>query len=356
MKAAAPRGGQAALHSTTPVPALCRRTAGTIRTPQNTFIPCRYSSTHTALPPPPPPTYSFTVLPQSNLRLETAEFLPPASLYDPSRPTVVMLHEALGSVSLWGTKFPAQLAAATRSRVLAFSRAVYGTSDDAPYTLQPRTVDYLHREGLQVLPAFLKAAGIEKPPLLFGHSDGGTIALLFAAAYPGALAGAAVLAPHIAVDELTIAGVQSARRQWEAAPELLNSAVWQAGKTHHRGSLQRARARFQDWNDIWLQQAFQAFFDIRETHLPDIQCPLLAMQGLQDEFGRLQQVEAVQWKARRSSMCRVMAIENCGHSPHKDQPAVVLQAMAEFAEQVVVSGGNLPGNLKGGGSWPSPGS
>ena len=276
------------------------------------------------LGPPLRPQHGFVSL--RGVRLETAEFVPPPELYDPQRPTVMVLHDALGSLSVWGSGFLSQLALVTRSRVFAWSRAGYGSSDDDEFCLRERTVDFLHREALEGLPALLEATGIERP-LLFGHSDGGSIVLIYAGSFPNSLSGAAVVAPHEWVDEVTIAGVSAARAESAAAPQLFGKLA-----KLHGGSEARARARFNDWSG--LGKEFLDFFDLRTTMLPAIEAPVLAIQGLQDEYGTIAQIEVIAEKAQKARSVSLLRIPGCGHFPYKSHPAAVLEAMRVFSNEV----------------------
>ena len=230
----------------------------------------------------------------------------------PSSRTIVMLHEGLGSVSLW-KDFPEQLARATRCNVIAYSRHGYGKS--APVK-ESRTVRYMHDEALIVLPQFLDALEIDKP-ILFGHSDGGSIALLYAASSPDALQGAIVLAPHILVEDVSVASIRQAREAY------LNTDLRQRLARYHDD----ANSAFWGWNDIWLAPGFRDWSI--EDEIAAIRCPLLAIQGVDDEYGTLEQVRGI---ARRVPQTRLLELPQCGHSPHKDQPQQVIAAVASFMQ------------------------
>lgn len=241
-----------------------------------------------------------------------------------------MLHESLGSVSIWGPKFPQQLAAATKATVFAWSRAGFGTSQDDGLTIDcQRTNDFLHREALVNLPALLKEAKIERP-FLFGHSDGGTIALMFAGGFPDSLAGAAILAPHEWAEDITVAGVRAARKHWEDNPKLFERLA-----KHHGGSVERARSVFYNWNNVWQRQEFIDSFDIRDELLPKITAPMVVIQGINDEFGSMKQIEVIKEKATESAGIEVLKLEDCGHSPYRDKPEEVCQAVARLMNRIV---------------------
>jgi pimeloyl-ACP methyl ester carboxylesterase len=226
------------------------------------------------------------------------------------RPVLVLLHEGLGSASMWG-KFPERLAAATGCRVIVPSRAGYGHSDPYP---EPRTARYQHREGEEALPAFLAALGIPHP-VIIGHSDGGTMALLFAAAHPDAPLGIALMAPHEFIEEETLAGIRAAGEAWR-------TTEWPARLARHHADAPRV---FQEWHDTWLSPEYR-HWNI-EDRLPFITCPVLAIQGVDDEYASLRQIEVI---ADQVPGTRLLALANCGHSPHRDQEAAVLSALTEF--------------------------
>jgi pimeloyl-ACP methyl ester carboxylesterase len=228
------------------------------------------------------------------------------------RPALVLLHEGLGCAAMWRS-FPQHLAAATGCRVVAGSRAGYGASDPHP---EPRTPRYMHREAERALPAFLAALGIARP-VLIGHSDGGSIALLFAAAFPEAPLGLAVMAPHEFIEEETLAGLRAAREAWAATD-------WPRKLARYHPDAPRV---FCEWNDTWLSPAFRDW-NI-EACLRDIRCPVLAVQGEDDEYATLRQVEVI---AERVPGARLLKLPRCGHVPFKDQEARVLAALAEFVD------------------------
>lgn len=244
------------------------------------------------------------------LKLEYRDF--PATRSD--LPPLVLLHEGLGSVAMW-RDFPQKLAVASGARVVVFSRAGYGGSD--AYA-EPRTPHYMHREGEQMLPAFLAALGIERP-LLVGHSDGGSIALICAGAHPELPAGLVVMAPHEFVEEITLAGIRAAREVWQ-------SSDWRdkLGR-YHRDPVRV----FHDWNDTWLAPEFRDW-NI-EDYLPRIACPVLALQGEDDEYATMRQIEVI---GAVVPDAQVLKLPACGHSPQRDQETAVLAAIVGFAERL----------------------
>lgn len=228
----------------------------------------------------------------------------------PEAPTILMLHEGLGCVAMW-RDFPQQLAAATQCRVIAWSRAGYGQSQAWP---EARTARYMHREALEALPALLSALEIEKP-VLFGHSDGGSIALIFAGTFAQVPQAVMVMAPHEFVEEETLAGIRAAKNAWTATdwPHKLARYHADAGRV------------FNDWNETWLSPAFRDW-NI-ENYLAGIRCPVLAIQGEDDEYATLRQIDVI---AERVAGSELLKLPDCGHSPQRDQPAAVLRAVAGF--------------------------
>ena len=234
-----------------------------------------------------------------------------AGIGDPDAPVMVFLHEGLGSVALW-KDFPDRLCERLGLRGLVYSRPGYGRSTPRPHD-EHWAPDFMHRQAREVLPALLGKLGIVRP-WLFGHSDGGSIALLYASSFPQALAGAVVVAPHIFVEDISIASIAAAR-----------TAYLQQG-------LRERLARYHDdvdsaffgWNDIWLSPAFR-HWNI-ERDLAAIRCPLLAVQGEDDEYGTLRQVTGIRDILPATE---VVAIPACGHSPHRDQPGARSSAVED---------------------------
>lgn len=225
-------------------------------------------------------------------------------------PVLVLLHEGLGCVDMW-RDFPQRLADACGCRALLYSRYGYGGSDPLA---EPRRPDYLHHEACVVLPRVLDALRVTRP-VLFGHSDGASIALLYAGACAPPAAGLIVLAPHVMVEEVTIAGVREARKVFDTTDLPQRLARW------HRD----ARAAFHGWNDIWLDPAFRDW-NI-ESCLPRIACPVLAIQGEDDEYATMAQLDRIAAGAPRVELLK---LSGCGHSPHRDRPDDVLAAAARF--------------------------
>lgn len=230
---------------------------------------------------------------------------------------IVFLHEGLGSVSLWtqrGRNWPETVCQATGRAGLAYSRRGYGRSDAVPDVrgagrLAP---DYMHREAWEVLPALLASQGIEKPVLL-GHSDGASITLLHASRHP--LTASIVMAPHLVVEDMAVQAIAEATVAFE-------SGGLRERLARHHADVDSA---FWQWNDIWLSPAFRSF-DIR----PDcrrISAPLLAIQGMNDEYGTMAQLDELALAAPHT---RQLRLADCGHSPQRDQPDRMLEAMLDF--------------------------
>jgi pimeloyl-ACP methyl ester carboxylesterase len=232
---------------------------------------------------------------------------------DPQHPAIVMLHEGLGSVSMW-KDFPERLAEATQSTVVSYSRHGYGRS--APMRT-PRTVHYMHHEALSVLPQFLDALDIANP-ILFGHSDGGSIALIHAGGSRRQVSGVIALAPHVFVEEVSIRSIGAAKLAYETTdlPARLGR--------HHDD----VDGVFWGWNNIWLDPAFRAW-NIEE-YLPSIACGVLAIQGEQDEYGTMEQIDRIERGAVNVQLCR---LERCRHSPHRDRPDAVIEEVTHWMQR-----------------------
>ena len=235
---------------------------------------------------------------------------------DPALAPMVFLHEGLGSVAMWtqrGVDWPLAVCQATGRSGWVYSRRGYGQSD-RPIDVRGAnalTPDYLHHESWQVLPELLAQIGVEKPVLL-GHSDGASIALLYASHCP--VSACIAMAPHVIVEDISVSAIQLAKTAFE------------------HGNLRQRLARFHadvdtafwQWNDIWLSPAFRPF-DIRSI-CHAITDPVLALQGRQDAYGTLQQINDIQTQGRIERV----VIEDCGHTPHRDQPERALALVVDF--------------------------
>ena len=235
------------------------------------------------------------------------------------RPTLVFLHEGLGSVALW-RDFPARVAQATACRTLLWSRFGHGHSASSSV---PRRPEYLHQEALQRLPALLAALAIERP-LLIGHSDGASIALIYAAAQPARLAGVVAMAPHAFVEQQALDGIARAAESYAHG----DSERRQKLARYHRDP----DAVFWAWHDIWRSPEFRAW-DIRDR-LPAIRCPVLAIQGEQDEYATMRQLECI---AEAAPDVELLRLADCRHSPHRDQQRAVVEAIVRFVDQRAVA-------------------
>ena len=241
------------------------------------------------------------------LRLECAWVGAPR---EQARATVVFLHEGLGSVSMW-RDFPRAFCDRHGFAGFVFSRYGYGRSTprDVSEHWQP---EFMARQADEVLPALFAALGIERP-WLFGHSDGGTIALLHAARHD--VAGVVAVAPHLFVEDVSVTNIAKARDAYES------SDLRERLARHHAD----VDSAFYGWNDVWLSPAFRDWNVEREV--ATIACPVLAVQGEDDEYGTLEQVRTL---ARRLPKTRLLVIPKCGHSPHRDQPEILSGAAGRF--------------------------
>jgi pimeloyl-ACP methyl ester carboxylesterase len=232
------------------------------------------------------------------------------------QPLMIFLHEGLGSLAMW-KDFPARLCSALGCRGLVYSRPGYGRS--SPRDAQEAwDLDFMHRQAHEVLPALLQALGVDvaaTPPWLFGHSDGGSIALLYAARFAGQLAGAVVLAPHILVEDLSVTSIEGARQAY-----LQDDLRQRLGRYHDDPD-----SAFWGWNRIWLHPPFKQW--TIEQEIASITCPLLAVQGVDDEYGTLEQIRGI---ARRVPQTQLLELADCGHSPHRDQDEALIEAVQAF--------------------------
>ncbi|XYJ87305.1 2-succinyl-6-hydroxy-2,4-cyclohexadiene-1-carboxylate synthase MenH [Cupriavidus necator] len=223
------------------------------------------------------------------------------------RPLVVFLHEGLGSVSMW-RDFPREFCEAGDYRGLVFSRYGYGRSTPRPHEEKWRP-DFMHRQAREAMPALFDALDVgpgraHGMPWLLGHSDGGSIALIHAASFPQAVAGIIVLAPHIVVEDLSVRSIAGTRQAY------LETDLRQRLARHHDD----VDSAFWGWNDIWLDPEFRQW-DLRPL-LSGLRCPVLAVQGEDDEYGTMAQIEGIHRYAPQTTLLK---LARCGHSPHRDQ-------------------------------------
>ena len=239
---------------------------------------------------------------------------------------IVFLHEGLGSVSMWtqrGLDWPLAVCNATGRAGIVYSRCGYGQSDPAPKrreTLSPgRNIlppDYMHREAFDVMPALFEKLQIQNPVLL-GHSDGATIALLYASQYP--VAACIAMAPHVVVESVAVKAIGQAKQAFESGDLRRRLAK------HHAN----VDGAFWQWNDVWLSEGF-ASFDIR-PQCQRVPAPLLLVQGLNDEYGTMLQLDEI---AKAAPHAQQIRLTNCGHSPHRDQPQLCIEGIADFLKAV----------------------
>lgn len=258
----------------------------------------------------------------TDVRLEY-RWLTPATSFQPypatngakasKRPLIVFLHEGLGSVSQW-RDFPQALCEATGLDGLVYSRPGYGASDPHPDGLN-WTPRFMHHEAQEVLPALLDTLGITQPIVPLGHSDGGSIAMLFVAQHAWRVAACVVLAPHLFVEACTRAGIVQVQQQFA------HGRLRQALAAHHRDP----EAALTGWSRVWLSEAFGSW-NI-EADLGPIRCPLLALQGAQDGYGTLQQLQRL---AKQVAHTQWLELPDCGHAPHRDQRTLVLAHITSF--------------------------
>ncbi len=228
-------------------------------------------------------------------------------------PTIVMLHHGLGSVSAW-RDFPTAVAEATGVGVLVYSRYGYGRSTRLTHT--PRPVDFMHREAVGDLPALLDAVEV-RHPFLLGQSDGASIAIIYAArALAPAPVGLMLMAPHVFVEACTVASAGQARIAYES--EDLRDRL----ARHHDDP----DGAFLGWYLTWVSPDFRQW-NI-EAEVEKISCPITVIQGMDDEYGTTLQVESIQARARATVEVDTVLLPECGHSPHRDQPARTLEAIA----------------------------
>ena len=243
----------------------------------------------------------------------------------PATPLIVFLHEGLGSVSMW-RDFPLQVCAATGARGLVYSRPGYGRSTPRAAG-EAWDLDFMHRQAHEVLPALLDRLGVdatETPLWLFGHSDGASIALLYAAHFAShpkrRPAGVIAMAPHILVEPLSIASIREAREAY------LRTDLRERLARHHDD----VDSAFYGWNDVWLSPGFPGWQITLE--LKHIAAPVLAVQGEDDVYGTMAQIDGIAAAVPKTSLLK---LPHCGHSPQRDQPEAVIRAVAGFMQAAV---------------------
>jgi pimeloyl-ACP methyl ester carboxylesterase len=230
------------------------------------------------------------------------------------RDTLVFLHEGLGSIRQW-RDFPAKVAAATGCRALVYDRYGYGQSDILVEA--KRDIRFMHDEALRSLPELLRELKIDNP-VLVGHSDGASIALIHAGG-GHAVKAVVAMAPHVFIEPICLASIVEIKQTFDKS-----DLAAKFGKYHRD-----ARKTFDGWADVWLDRNFVSW-DIRDEYLPRIECPVLAIQGEDDEYGTMAQLDDT---ARLVKRCELLKLPECGHSPFKDQPGKVLSAIQSFIEK-----------------------
>jgi len=233
------------------------------------------------------------------------------------KPTLVFLHEGLGSVSAW-KDFPKRVVDVTGLGALVYSRRGYGKSSPLSF---PWPTSFMHDEALSVLPAMLDTFNIKKA-ILYGHSDGGSIALIYAGSNQARVEAVIAEAAHVFVENLTIRGIVNAKAAFDGAT--LRTQL----ERYHGPNVDNT---FRGWSDVWLRPEFLQW-NI-ESFLPNIKVPVLVIQGEADEYGTLKQVDAI--KNGCGSQVESLIIPECGHDPHREHPALVAQATDKFINRLL---------------------
>ena len=232
-------------------------------------------------------------------------------------PTIVMLHEGLGSVTTWG-EFPQKLAERTGCGVFVYARAGYGKSSPVPL---PRPLDYMQREARDTLPKLLDAIGLKRG-ILLGHSDGGSIAAFYAGSHQDhCLRGIALMAPHFFTEPMGLREIAKTKIAYDTTDLRAKLA------RHH----ENVDVAFRGWNDAWLDPKFEAEFDLVDA-LAYVRVPILAIQGADDPYGTLAQIRVIE----EECYCPVETaiLPECGHAPHREKPAETLAAIGAFADRL----------------------
>ena len=248
-------------------------------------------------------------------QIETGGTIPPKG-----KPTLVFLHEGLGSIGQW-RDFPAALCMVTGLPGVVYDRWGYGKSD--PVTL-PRPVRYLHDEAIGTLPEVLEKCGVREA-FLIGHSDGGTIALIYASVHPAGVLGVITEAAHVFVEDVSMKGIRQAVETYQ------RTDLAQRLSKHHGANAENA---FRGWSETWLSPEFRSWNV--EEYLPGVSCPVLAIQGADDQYGTPAQVEAIVRQVKGPAT--KLLVPGCGHIPHHEARAVVLGEMKRFIEDILARG------------------
>jgi pimeloyl-ACP methyl ester carboxylesterase len=230
------------------------------------------------------------------------------------KPTLVFLHEGLGSIGQW-RDFPAKVSAGTGCRALVYDRYGYGKSD--VLAEKQRTVRFMHDEALAALPELLQVLGVENP-VLIGHSDGASIALIHAGG-GHKVHGVAAMAPHVFIEPECLKSIDKAAEAFE------NTDLKDRLGRYHRD----ARRTFYGWADVWLDREFKGW-DIRDDYLVNVSCPVLAIQGYDDIYGTMAQLDEIEKRVK--GPCQLLKLEDCGHAPFREQPVATLAAVTQFVK------------------------
>ena len=229
----------------------------------------------------------------------------------PAAPTIVMLHEGLGALSLW-RDLPRKLSNLINCSVFVYSRHGYGQSD---FINSKFNAKYMHKEALYILPKILNHFDISNP-ILYGHSDGASIALIHASSADTGIMGLILEAPHVFVEEISLNGLKDAKKAFEQGGLKAGLAK------HHR----EPEMIFRCWNNIWLSPEFLTWNIV--SCLSNIQCPALLIQGETDAYGTLSQLDTIEKNV--SGICEKKILPNIGHSPHRENPKLVLRSIQQF--------------------------
>lgn len=243
---------------------------------------------------------------------------PPSPAKTGSPVTMIFLHDGLACVEMW-RDIPARLVAATGMPALVYDRVGYGKSDPFPGPLTP---DFMHGEAFQILPEVLSRTNVSRA-VLIGHSDGGSISLLFAARFPKRVAGVISLAAHVFVEERTLEGIRQAVENYHRSDFSGKLARYHGDKTD---------ATFKAWSGIWLSPQFRDW-NI-ENYLRGITAPLLVIQGEDDEFGTMAQVEAIAGQV--AGPVEIFRVPGAAHAPHHQARKKVLAQMESFLKSIPV--------------------
>lgn len=230
-------------------------------------------------------------------------------------PTIVFLHEGLGCLAMW-RDFPDRLAAAAGCGALVYSRTGYGASDPVR---EPRPVRFMHDEALDVLPAVIEHFQLGEV-ILFGHSDGASIAVIYAGAHLGPVRALVLEAPHVFVEPVCVERIARIAEEYETTRLRDRLTRYHGGNTD---------SMFRTWTDVWLRPEFRQW-NIEE-YLPAIESPVLVVQGEDDEYGTVRQVDSILTQV--GGPAKSLVLPRCGHSPHSDRPDEVLEAVGQFVRE-----------------------